>query len=68
MITILLWNTEVVKENLVVLLETTIADVLAIQEPWINTQARLSTYYPRFSNYHLIHQLGGRAAIYIYKR
>ena len=30
MITVLLWNTQTVKENLVVLLETTTADVLAI--------------------------------------
>jgi len=30
MITVLLWNTQTVKENLEVLLETTIADILAI--------------------------------------
>src|SRR6266516_7535060 len=68
MVTILLWNTETVKENQEVLLETTTADVLAIQEPWLNTQAKLTTYCPRSSNYHLIHQPGGRAALYIHKR
>ena len=64
---LLLWNTQGNKQCLEILLEEAKYDILAIQEPWINTFTK-STYCPRSSKYHLIHQLEGRAALYISKR
>ena len=64
---LLLWNTQGNKQCLEILLEEAKYDVLAIQEPWINTSTK-STYCPRSSKYHLIHQRDGRAAIFIKKR
>jgi hypothetical protein len=64
---VLLWNTGKVKQNLEILLEEARYDLLAVQEPWINQETR-STYCPRSAKYYLVHQLGGRAAIYVSKR
>jgi len=66
-VSILLWNTEGNRESIQVLLEEAKYDILAIQEPWINHLTR-STYCPRSSKYHLIHQTEGRAALYISKQ
>ena len=65
--TLLLWNTQGNKQCLEVLLEESKYDVLAIQEPWINTLTK-STYCPRSARYHLIHAPEGRAALYINKK
>src|SRR6476620_7794793 len=67
-VTILQWNACKKKENQQLLLETATEDILAIQEPWHNPFAELSTYCPRSSKYYLIHKPGGKAAIYIHKR
>lgn len=66
-LTILQWNTQANKQALEVLLEEAKYDLLAIQEPWINPQTK-STYCPRSSQYHLVHQPGARAAILVKKR
>jgi hypothetical protein len=64
---ILLWNTEGNKQSLEVLLSEAEFDLLAIQEPWINTQTK-STYYPRGSRYYLVYASGGRAAIFVHRK
>jgi len=66
-VSILLWNTEGNKNNLVTLLEEAEYDILCIQEPWIEKRTK-STYCPRGSKYHLIHVPGGKAAIFVRKR
>jgi len=66
-LTILQWNTESSKQALEVLLEEAKFDLLAIQEPWLNPHTK-STYCPRSSQYHLVYQLEGRAAIFVNKR
>src|SRR5690349_17967515 len=67
LVSLLLWNTQGNKQCLEILLEEAKYDVLAIQEPWINTFTK-STYCPRSSKYHLVHQPEGRTAIYISKK
>ena len=66
-VSILLWNTEGIRQPLQVLLEEAKYDILAIQEPWINKQTK-STYCPRSCKYHLIHAPEGHTALYITKR
>ena len=48
--------------------EMNLEDILAIQEPWVNRGAGGGAYCYRSSKYHLIHQPGSRAALYITKR
>jgi hypothetical protein len=67
MIRIQLWNVQGSKENLQVLLETAKEEILLIQEPWVNPQAGGATYCPRGSQYRVIHEPKGRAAIYVRK-
>ncbi|KAL2199460.1 hypothetical protein P885DRAFT_75874 [Corynascus similis CBS 632.67] len=60
-------NTEGIKEALQVLLEEARYDLLAVQEPWVDRGTK-STYWPRSCKYHLVLELGGKAAIYISKQ
>jgi hypothetical protein len=66
-IKVLLWNTEGNKQVLEALLEEARYDLLAIQEPWINKQTKL-TYCPRGSKYHLVYKTSGRAAIFVSRK
>ena len=66
-LTIVYWNTAV-RDGLaaIALHDYREADVIAIQEPWVNKQTK-TIYCPARAKYHRIYN-DGRAALYIHKR
>ena len=68
MVVVLLWNVNHSLEALQVLLETSKADFIAIQEPPLDSSRSYGAYCPRLGPYYLVHRPGSRAALYISKR
>jgi hypothetical protein len=66
-LTIVYWNTAV-RDGLaaIALHDCREADVIAIQEPWVNKQTK-TVYCPARAKYHRVYS-DGRAALYIHKR
>ena len=68
MLRVAYWNVNKSKLNIALALQNREEfDVIAIQKPWKNRFIK-GTFCLKSGKYQIIHKLGSRAAIYIYKR